>query len=83
MTLTAIIDWVKQNPETFAAILIYILVNVAPRKHPEEQSGLAKYFWLLLDRLAVLTHEKLPGKLKLPMTASPRATTQDKDKDSS
>lgn len=63
--------WVLANPWTVVAIVVYLVVNLAPRPHPEKQTGWKKWFWLVVDRLSVLTADKVPGKLKMLFAGSP------------
>lgn len=65
--------WVQANPWTTLAIVAYLLVNLAPRPHPAEHTGWARTFWLIVDRLAVLTAGSVPGKLKMLFAGSPPA----------
>jgi hypothetical protein len=75
------IQWAKQNPEVVIAIVTYVIINLAPRKHPDQATGWQKYLWLLLDRVSLLTHDKVPGKLKWILVASPLDKPAPSDKD--
>jgi len=63
--------WVQANPWTTTAIVVYLIVNLAPRPHPEQREGWAKTFWTIVDRLSVLTAGSVPGKLKMIFSDSP------------
>jgi len=85
--MSAIIDWVQQNPELAVAIAIYVFVNLAPRPDPEKLSGWQKVFWTILDRISVLTADKVPGRVKWllmdterPTGESQRADALDEDR---
>ena len=77
MNVQPYIDWARQNPEAVVAIVVYLVVNFAPRKHPDEAKGWRRLFWLLLDRLAFLTHDKIPGCLKMIFMGSPVVSDSD------
>lgn len=70
--MTDIYDWIITHPEATIAIVVYVAINVLPRPHPDDRTGWQRTLFWLLDRIAWLTHDKLPGKLKLIFTASPR-----------
>jgi len=65
--------WVQIHWVAVLAIVAYVVVNVVPRKHPDEQSGWRKLFWLVLDRVSVLTADKVPGRFKMILAATPRS----------
>jgi len=65
--------WAQANPWTTLAIVVYLIVNFAPRPHPAEHTGWARMFWLIVDRLSVLTAGSVPGKLKMLFAGSPPA----------
>jgi hypothetical protein len=65
-------DWLVANWYVAAITVVYIVVNFAPRQHPDQASGLAKAFWLILDRVSILTAKGVPGKLKWIFAPSPQ-----------
>lgn len=71
MDITPYVNWIKENPEFVASVIVYLIVNLAPRKHPEQAQGWGKFLWWMLDRVSVLTHDKMPGKPKMIFKASP------------
>jgi hypothetical protein len=74
--------WAQANPWTVVAIVVYLVVNLAPRPHPEDSVGWKAKLWMILDRISVLTAERVPGKLKLIFAASPKVKTKPSEKDS-
>lgn len=72
MTLTEMWAWIYANPVVVLAIVAWVVANVAQRPLPSEtQSRGTRLFWLVVDRISVLTAEKVPGKLKWLMAPSP------------
>ncbi len=69
--LQIVLDWMKANPWVSTAIVVYVIANLAPRPDPSKMTGWQKAFWQIVDRLCVLTHDKLPGGLKLLLLDSP------------
>jgi hypothetical protein len=77
-------DWIVAHWQIALIITVYVLVNVAPRPHPDEQTGLMRFLWTVLDRFSVLTAKQVPGKVKWLLAASPKdasGTTSGKGKD--
>lgn len=72
--IETVMNWLKQNPETAVAVLVYVVVNLAPRPQPSGD-GLWAKLWLVLDRLCLLTSDKVPGKLKFLLLDSPAKAT--------
>lgn len=70
-TLQSIIEWIRANPWTTVAIVVYVLANVAPRPQHQKLTGAQKAFWLFVDRLCILTSGRLPGVLKMLLLDSP------------
>jgi hypothetical protein len=70
--MQALLDWVAQNPIATLAIVVYVLVNVLPRPHPDDRTGTWRFIWGVLDRLSVLTAKGLPGSMKMLLKASPK-----------
>lgn len=64
MDLAAIWDWVLQHDWQMVLFTSYVLMNVGPRPHPENMTGYKRVFWTLVDRLAWLSAEKVPGNWK-------------------
>jgi hypothetical protein len=79
-TLQTVLEWAKANPWVATAIVVYVIANVAPRPDPGKMSGWQRAFWLIVDRLCILTHDRLPGGLKMLLLDSP-AKAGDKPKD--
>jgi hypothetical protein len=71
--------WVQANPWTLVAVVAYLIVNIAPRPHPDQSVGWKATLWLVLDRICVLTADRVPGKLKLIFAASPSTAVVQKD----
>jgi hypothetical protein len=71
MDATAIWNWVWQHDWQLLLVTSYVIVNVGPRPHPENLTGYKRIFWLVVDRLAWLSAEKVPGDWKWMFTASP------------
>lgn len=67
----AILAWPLAHPAASAAVILWLIANVAPRPHPESMKGYQKAFWTLVDRLCVLEAESLPGSFKWLFAASP------------
>ena len=70
-TFTILWTWIAAHPIECIAIAAYIVANVAPRPHPEALTGWRRTFWLIVDRLCLLTAGRLPGALKWLLSASP------------
>jgi len=67
----AVYAWILAHPVVMGVATLWVLVNLAPRPHPEDMSGYQKVFWGLVDRLAVLTANELPGRWKWLFAQSP------------
>lgn len=63
--------WGMANPLIVLAVVVWIVANVMVRPHPDAMVGWKKIFWTAVDRVSILTADKLPGVLKLPLVASP------------
>jgi hypothetical protein len=83
--MSALWAWVTTHPWAVTAIVLYLIVNVAPRPHGSEASGWKAVLWETLDRLAILTSGAIPGKFKMllvqtklpaPATATDTADAQ-------
>jgi hypothetical protein len=74
-TLQTILDWMKANPWITTAIVVYVIANLAPRPDPSKMTGWQKSFWQIIDRLCVLTADKLPGTVKLLLLDTPPPKT--------
>jgi hypothetical protein len=68
---TTVIVWCSTNPESSAAIFLWVLANVAPRPHHGHLTGYKRVVWKTIDRLCVLTDHALPGRFKMLFAASP------------
>ena len=64
-------SWVVAHDAAIALLSLWLIVNVGPRPHPERLTGPAKAFWLVVDRLCVLTAERVPGQWKWLFEPSP------------
>jgi len=69
--MNAAMGWIVSNPLTVTAIVIWLVANVAPRPNPSEMTSNWKVFWVVVDRLCILTAGKLPGGFKMLLLASP------------
>jgi hypothetical protein len=67
----SIIVWVKENPEAAAAIVIYLIANLAPRPDHSKLAGWRQKLWQIIDRLCLLTSHRVPGSLKFLLLDSP------------
>lgn len=63
--------WGMANPVIVLAVVVWIVANVMVRPHPDQMTGWKKVLWTAVDRVSILTADKLPGALKLPLVASP------------
>lgn len=72
MNLEAIYAWINANPWATTAIVVYVVLTVVPRPDPDQLTGLGRVFWVIIDRLAFLTRDRLPGRLKMVLLESPR-----------
>jgi len=70
-TLQIALDWVQANPWIALAIAVYVIVNVAPRPHPEQMVGWKRTVWAIIDGLCLLTAAKVPGRVKWIVANSP------------
>jgi len=58
-------DWVVRYQHVLYGCL-YVLLNVMPRPHPAElPPGPHRTFWLVIDRLCVLSAAAMPGSWKM------------------
>jgi hypothetical protein len=64
--------WAEANRLVLLTVIVWVIANVAPRPHPDDTSGWKKTFWMVIDRLCVLTAEELPGRLKWLLAPSRR-----------
>src|SRR5277367_6470841 len=71
MNASDVYAWLMQHDWQMLLVLTYVLVNVGPRPNPENLKGYKRVIWLLIDRLAWLSAEKVPGDWKWIFTASP------------
>jgi hypothetical protein len=69
--LQLMLDWMKANPWTTTAVIVYVIANLAPRPDPEKMKGWQKALWQIIDRLCVLSSHKVPGSLKFLLLDSP------------
>lgn len=72
--MSELVAWAQANPEVAVAIVIYVIANFAPRPDHTQMDGLTRAFWQIIDRLCVLTHDKVPGAFKMVLLDSPPKT---------
>lgn len=72
MSLQPYLDWITAHPWVVGLVVVYVVTNLAPRKHPDDATGVEKLLWLLLDRLSWLTSEAMPGRFKWLLAGSQR-----------
>ncbi len=65
------IEWAKDNYLIVIFAFVYAIANFYPRPHPDTMVGFQKKFWQIIDRLCILTAEKMPGNLKFILLDSP------------
>jgi hypothetical protein len=70
-SLSSMLAWVQAHPQVTIATLLYIIVNVMPRKDHSQMAGWQARFWEILDRASFLTRERVPGRLKMLFSSSP------------
>lgn len=66
----SIVEWIRANPVETIAVVAYLIANFAPRPHPDDHTGWKRALWLIIDRICVITHDKVP--MKMPLLGSPR-----------
>jgi hypothetical protein len=72
MDYASLRDWFFAHDWQMLLVTTYVLLNVGPRPHPENLTGgYKKIFWLIVDRLAWLSAEKVPGDWKMIFSESP------------
>ena len=71
MDLSGLAAWIQANPIIVALFVLGAVANLAPRPHPENNTGAVRVFWLLIDRLCFLTAQAVPGRFKMFFTPSP------------
>lgn len=71
MTVQDLWSWVWAHDWQIICVISYVLLNVGPRPHPENLTGWRRTFWLVVDRLAVLSAERVPGNWKMFLASSP------------
>ena len=60
----------QTHPWMTVAIIAYLIVNIVPRPDVDSLTGYKKLVWQVLDRIAFLTSDKLPGRFKMLLTAT-------------
>ena len=69
--LQAVWAWAEAHATLLAAVL-WIIANVAPRPTPRpDQNRWVRLLWQLVDRLCILTADRVPGRLKWLLAATP------------
>jgi hypothetical protein len=48
--MNSVWEFVRANPELVIALVLYVVMNVAPRPHPDDHEGWRRIVWLVLDR---------------------------------
>lgn len=76
--LAAAWAWVQANPEVTIAVILYLIVNVSPRKDHTQMTGWQGRLWEIIDRASFLTRDKVPGRLKMILATSPLSGEVDK-----
>lgn len=71
--MNEIATWIQANPWTTFAIVVYVIANLAPRPDVSKLTGWRKSFWQIVDRLSILSADKVPGRLKMVLLDSPVA----------
>lgn len=83
--MNSIVSWIQENPWATFAIVVYVIANIGPRPHPGKQKGWKKVFWTIIDRLCILTVDRVPGRVKMLLMDSPTdpdaSGKSEKDKD--
>lgn len=82
MTASDVSAWIMQHDWQMLLATTYVLLNVGPRPNPESLTGYKRIFWLLVDRIAWLSAEKVPGDWKWIFTPSPIPPAQVKSANS-
>jgi len=79
MNLQQTMDFMKANTWAVFAVTCWVIANVAPRPHPEQQENRwLRVFWTLIDRISLLTAETVPGRIKWIFAASPLPAVADR-----
>lgn len=73
VSLAAVWAFVVAHDWQIVLVGSYVLLNVGPRPHPETMTGPKKVFWTIVDRLSVLSAERVPGNWKMIFAPSPSA----------
>ena len=63
--------WAISNQEIVFFLVLGVVANLSPRPHPDNTIGWQKTFWTVIDRLCILTAERVPGKWKWLLVPSP------------
>lgn len=76
----AIWIWLTHHYVAVVSVVVWFVASAVPRPHPGAvEPRWEKVFWTVIDRLAVLTAEDLPGKWKMILAASPLSEQQRND----
>jgi hypothetical protein len=69
--LQAVWAWAGEHYTLLAAV-VWVIANVAPRPAPRpDQNRWVRLFWQLVDRACVLTADRVPGRVKWLLAATP------------
>ena len=69
--MSEVVAWAQANPEVAVVFAGYVFANFAPRPDHTQMQGWTRTFWQIVDRLCVLTHDKVPGAFKMVLLDSP------------
>jgi len=76
----AIWVWFTHHYVAVGSVVVWLIASAAPRPHPGAiEPRWEKVFWTVIDRLAVLTADDLPGKWKMILAASPPLSEHQRD----
>lgn len=76
--IDVVFAWIMSDPAYAIAITVWVFANVAPRPNPRKLKGAQRVLWTLVDRMCILTAERLPGRFKWLLAGSPVAAEQEK-----
>ena len=80
MNLASTVPWLQTHWFGAFVVTVWLIANFAPRPLPnEEQKPIVRLFWLVIDRLCILTAAKVPGNLKWILAASPAPVDPTRD----
>jgi hypothetical protein len=71
MTAADAWSWIVAHDWQIVSLTTYVLLNIGPRPHPDRLDGPSRIFWTIVDRLSVLSAERVPGAWKMLLAKSP------------